>query len=44
VAPDGPALREAYEALARLTLPLAREKGALTDAAADQLRRALDEE
>jgi len=41
--PDGPALREAYEALARLTLPLAREKGALTDAAADELRRALDE-
>ncbi len=44
VAPDGPALREAYEALARLTLPLAREKGALSATAEDELHRALGEE
>ena len=41
---SGPALREAYEALARLTLPLAREKGSLSAAAEAELRRALDEE
>jgi predicted short-subunit dehydrogenase-like oxidoreductase (DUF2520 family) len=41
--PDGAALREAYEALARLTIPLAREKGALDAEAADAIRRALDE-
>lgn len=40
----GPALREAYEALARLTLPLAREKGSLSAAAEAALRRALDED
>lgn len=40
---DGPALRAAYDALGRLTLPLAREKGALTSAAEDEIRRALDE-
>lgn len=39
---DDPALRAAYEALGRLTLPLAREKGALTDAAAEEIRHALD--
>lgn len=42
-APDGQALREAYVALARLTLTLAREKGALDAEAAETLRRALDE-
>jgi predicted short-subunit dehydrogenase-like oxidoreductase (DUF2520 family) len=40
---DGQTLREAYEALARLTIPLAREKGALDAGAAEELRRALDE-
>ncbi len=40
---DGLTLREAYEALARLTIPLAREKGALDAGAAEELRRALDE-
>jgi predicted short-subunit dehydrogenase-like oxidoreductase (DUF2520 family) len=40
---DGQTLREAYEALARLTIPLAREKGALDAEAAEELRRALDE-
>ena len=41
---SGSALREAYEALARLTLPLAREKGSLSAAAEAELRHALDEE
>ncbi|HZC06605.1 MAG TPA: DUF2520 domain-containing protein, partial [Ktedonobacterales bacterium] len=40
---DGQALRDAYAALGRLTLPLAREKGALDAEAAEALRRALDE-
>jgi hypothetical protein len=40
---DGQTLREAYEALARLTIPLAREKGALDAGTAEELRRALDE-
>ncbi|HEX8995270.1 MAG TPA: DUF2520 domain-containing protein [Ktedonobacterales bacterium] len=39
--PDGPELRAAYEALARLALPLAREKGALTPPAEQAIRRAL---
>lgn len=43
-APDAPALRAAYAALARLTLPLAREKGALDAAASEAIRRALDTE
>ena len=42
--PGGQTLLDAYNALARLTLPLAREKGALDAAAADAIRRALDEE
>ncbi len=36
-------LRAAYEVLARLTVPLAREKGSLDDAGASALLRALDE-
>lgn len=40
---QGAALRAAYSALGRLTLPLAREKGALDDATTAALREALDE-
>jgi predicted short-subunit dehydrogenase-like oxidoreductase (DUF2520 family) len=40
---NGQALREAYAALAHLTIPLAREKGALDTASAEALRHALDE-
>ncbi len=39
---DGQALRAAYEALARLTLPLAREKGTLDATGAAALLRALN--
>lgn len=48
--PDAPAtvggqtLLDAYNALARLTLSLAREKGALDATAAEAIRRALDHE
>ena len=38
---EGPALLEAYAALARLTLPLAREKGGLSVEAAAAIERAL---
>lgn len=40
---DGVALREVYSALGRLTLPLAREKGALDPATITALREALEE-
>lgn len=40
---DRVALRDAYAALGRLTLPLAREKGALDAATAEAMRRALDD-
>lgn len=43
-AEDDDALRAAYDALARLTLPLAREKGGLTEAAEAEILRALDED
>lgn len=42
--PDGAALRDAYNALALLTIPPARAKGALTAEAADAIRNALAEE
>jgi predicted short-subunit dehydrogenase-like oxidoreductase (DUF2520 family) len=41
--PETAALREAYEALARLTVPLAREKGALDAESAAALLHALDD-
>lgn len=40
---DSTDLRTAYEILARLTVPLAREKGSLDDASASALMQALDE-
>lgn len=40
-AEDGEALCAAYDALARLTLPLAREKGGLSEEAAAEIRHAL---
>jgi predicted short-subunit dehydrogenase-like oxidoreductase (DUF2520 family) len=43
ISPDISALREAYLALARLTVPLAEEKGTLTAARASAIRALLDE-
>jgi hypothetical protein len=40
----GDDLRDAYSALGRLTLPLAREKGALDTAAIEAMRRALKDD
>jgi predicted short-subunit dehydrogenase-like oxidoreductase (DUF2520 family) len=40
----GVALRDAYSSLGRLTLPLAREKGALDAAAIEAMRRALTDD
>ena len=41
---EGDALRDAYTALGRLTVPLAREKGALDAAVIEAMRRALEDD